>query len=52
MSDGALKPEKDFSKETAKVIGEAEELAKVGSPCSIPAACPAACLDVIVPCVL
>ncbi|ERS96895.1 26S proteasome regulatory subunit N5 [Sporothrix brasiliensis 5110] len=28
MSDGALKPEKDFSKETAKVIGEAEELAK------------------------
>lgn len=34
MSDGALKPEKDFSKETAKVIGEAEELAKVSSAAS------------------
>lgn len=29
MSDGALKPEKDFSKEADKQIPEAEELAKV-----------------------
>jgi hypothetical protein len=32
MSDGALKPEKDFSKEADKQIPEAEELAKVHSP--------------------
>ncbi|CAK7201553.1 proteasome regulatory particle subunit [Sporothrix eucalyptigena] len=30
MSDGALKPEKDFSKETAKAIGEAETTAQSG----------------------
>lgn len=30
MSEGALKPEKDFSKETDKQIPEAEKLAKVG----------------------
>jgi 26S proteasome regulatory subunit N5 len=29
MSDGALKPEKDFSKEADKQIPEAETLAKV-----------------------
>lgn len=29
MSDGALKPEKDFSKEVDKQIPEAEALAKV-----------------------
>jgi hypothetical protein len=29
MSDGALKPEKDFSKEADQLIPEAEELAKV-----------------------
>lgn len=31
MSEGALKPEKDFSKETDKQIPEARQLAKVGS---------------------
>ncbi|CAK7242028.1 MAG: proteasome regulatory particle subunit [Sporothrix thermara] len=31
MSDGALKPEKDFSKETAKTIAEAESTAQSGS---------------------
>jgi hypothetical protein len=31
MSDGALKPEKDFSKEADKQIAEAETLAKVRS---------------------
>lgn len=34
MSDGALKPEKDFSKEVDKQIPEAETLAKV--LCSMP----------------
>lgn len=29
MSDGLLKPEKDFSKDADKVIPEAETLAKV-----------------------
>jgi 26S proteasome regulatory subunit N5 len=31
MSDGALKPEKDFSKDADKQIPEAQELAKVRS---------------------
>lgn len=31
MSDGALKPDKDFSKEADKQIPEAETLAKVQS---------------------
>lgn len=30
MSDGVLKPEKDFSKDADKLIPEAEELGKVG----------------------
>lgn len=31
MSEGALKPEKDFSKEVDKQLPEAEALAKVGA---------------------
>lgn len=30
MSDGVLKPEKDFSKDADKLIPEAEKLGKVG----------------------
>lgn len=32
MSEGALKPEKDFSKEADKQIPEAEQLASVRQP--------------------
>lgn len=34
MSDGTLKPEKDFSKEADKQIPEAEKLASVHLPLS------------------
>ena len=35
MSEGMLKPEKDFSKEADKQIAESEKLAKVLLSCSM-----------------